>query len=119
MIQEVRRGTLTPPAGTALEQIALFRDGDGSFLSEHVAAVELLNVIRPTVAVSRYLVFCAHALHEHPEWRERLRENDTYLEPFVQEVRRFYPFFPFAAARVKETFHVGAVSASRREHVPS
>ena len=104
LIQEVRRGTLTPPSGTALGQIALFRDGDGNFLSEHTAAVELLNVIRPTVAVSRYLVFCAHALHEHPEWCERLREDDTYLEPFVQEVRRFYPFFPFAAARVKETF---------------
>ena len=105
LVQEVRRGMLTPPVGAALEQIALFRDEDGRFLSEHVAAVELLNVIRPTVAVSRYLVFCAHALHKHPEWRERLREDNTYLEPFVQEVRRFYPFFPFVAARVKETFH--------------
>ncbi len=105
LIQEVRRGTLIPPSGTALEQIALFRDGDGNFLSEHTAAAELLNVVRPVVAVSRYLVFCAHALHEHPEWRERLREDERDVEPFVQEVRRFYPFFPFVAARVKETFY--------------
>ena len=104
LIQEVRCGALTPPKGTALERIALFRDGNGDYLSEHVAAVELLNVLRPTVAVSRYVVFCAHALHEHPEWLERLREGERDIEPFVQEVRRFYPFFPFAAARVKETF---------------
>ena len=104
LIQKVRRGTLTPPLGTALEQIAFSRDLKGQLLDEHTAAVELLNVVRPVVAVSRYLVFCAHALHKHPEWRERLREDDTYVEPFVQEVRRFYPFFPFAAARVKETF---------------
>ncbi len=29
--------------------------------------------------------------------------ND-YQKMFVQEVRRFYPFFPFVAARVKQDF---------------
>ena len=32
-----------------------------------MAAVELLNVLRPTVAVDRFIVFAALALHRHPE----------------------------------------------------
>ena len=72
LIESARRGALTPPAGSALERIATHRDLDGHYLDEHAAAVELLNVIRPTVAVSRYLVFCALALHDYPEWREEV-----------------------------------------------
>jgi fatty-acid peroxygenase len=30
--------------------------------------------------------------------------DDTYLTWFVQEVRRFYPFFPFVGGRVQEEF---------------
>ena len=104
LIEKTRRGEVNPPAGSALERIATHRDLNGKGLDEHVAAVELLNVVRPIVAVARYFVFCALALHVHPEWRARLREDEGMLEPFVQEVRRFYPFFPFAAARVKDTF---------------
>ncbi len=104
LTQKTRRGEVNPPAGSALERVANYRDLSGKQLDEHVAAVELLNVVRPTVAVARYFVFCALALHDYPEWRERLRNDEGVLEPFVQEVRRFYPFFPFAAARVKHTF---------------
>jgi fatty-acid peroxygenase len=85
--------------------IASHRDHEGNLLDPAVAGVELLNVLRPTVAVDRYLVFAALALHEHPEWRERLRDaDDATLEWFVQEVRRTAPFFPFTAARVREGF---------------
>lgn len=45
----------------------------------------------------------AFALHEHPECREKLRD-DEYLELFVQEVRRFYPFFPFIGGRARYAF---------------
>jgi fatty-acid peroxygenase len=69
-----------------------------------VAAVELINVLRPTVANARYMVFIAMALQAHPEWRERLRAGDTDLEPFVHEVRRFYPFIPFIGGRVLQEF---------------
>src|SRR5699024_620964 len=31
-------------------------------------------------------------------------QDDQALENFVQEVRRYYPFFPFAGARVKKDF---------------
>ena len=103
LVERTRRGDLRPPAGSALERVASYRDPNGDYLNEHNAAVELLNVIRPTVAVARYIVFCALALHDYPEWRDRVKDEGL-LEPFVQEVRRFYPFFPFAAARVKKTF---------------
>jgi fatty-acid peroxygenase len=67
--------------------------------------VELLNLLRPTVAVSVFITFAALALHEHPECRARLAAREAgYAHGFAQEVRRFYPFFPFVGARVKRDF---------------
>ncbi len=66
--------------------------------------MELLNLLRPTVAVSRFVIYAALELRAHPEWHERLREDDQALESFAQEVRRLYAFFPFMAARVREDF---------------
>lgn len=74
-----------------------------SSLDRHTAAVELLNIIRPTVAVARYITFVAHALHEYPHVTDMLRD-DRMIEPFVQEVRRFYPFFPAVVARARKSF---------------
>lgn len=107
VVTQVRDGALRPPAGSALRIIAEHRGLDGAPLDARVAAVELLNVLRPTVAVDRFVTFAALALHEHPEWARRLAAGDDDLLPFVHEVRRFYPFFPFAAGRVRETFTVG------------
>jgi fatty-acid peroxygenase len=88
-----------------VQRIAWHRDADGSLLAPHVAAVELLNVLRPTVATSVYIVFVAHALHVEPAVRETLRSGDGKLaECFLQEVRRFYPFFPAVPALVREDF---------------
>ena len=33
-------------------------------LDPRIAAVELLNILRPTVAVSVFITFTAHALHQ-------------------------------------------------------
>lgn len=105
VVASVRDARLTPSTETALHRIAWHRELDGSLLSEEVAAVELLNVLRPTVAVDRFVVFAAMALHAHPEWRDRLRSaTDEEVTAFVHEVRRSYPFFPAAVARVRETF---------------
>lgn len=61
--------------------------------------MELINVLRPVVAVGRYVIFAALALHEHPECLRKLRTgDDDYLELFVQEVRRFYPSSPLSEA---------------------
>jgi len=104
MIQQVRDGELQPTQESALHFIATWRDLDGELLNPRVAAVELLNVLRPTVAVSVFIVQTAHALYRYPEWQEKLRNDEGLLEPFVQDVRRLYPFFPAVAARVKSTF---------------
>lgn len=70
-----------------------------------MAAVELLNVIRPIVAVSVYLTFAALALHQYPECRTPLLSPDPRSRTwFALEVRRFYPFFPSLVARVRENF---------------
>jgi fatty-acid peroxygenase len=94
------RTTSPAPAGSALAAIAEHTDSAGDPLDARVAAVELLNVLRPTVAVCWFVTFAAHALHLWPEHRDRLRDGDpAYAEAFAHEVRRFYPFAPFVCGR--------------------
>src|SRR5699024_1154959 len=74
-------------------------------LSLETAAVELLNILRPIVAVARFITFAALALHEHPAARDALQGGSKKARhQFAQEVRRFYPFFPFVGGRVLEPF---------------
>ncbi|KMO93415.1 cytochrome P450 [Streptomyces roseus] len=90
-------GELVSDSGTALEVVAWHRDADGRLLDPHTAAVELLNIIRPTVAIAWFAAFAAHALHRWPAHREPLRKDtgSRYARAFAHEVRRFYPFAPF------------------------
>jgi fatty-acid peroxygenase len=105
LVEQVRAGTLDAPEGSALRTVAEHRELDGELLEPRIAAVEMNNVLRPTVAVGRWVAFTALALHDHPEHRERLRgADDERVERFVQEVRRFYPFFPFVGAIVRHDF---------------
>jgi fatty-acid peroxygenase len=105
LVESIRAHTVDAPEDSAARTVALHRDLDGRFLPPSVAAVELLNVLRPTVAVSVFIVFAAHALQAHPECRARLQAGDAkYIECFAQEVRRWYPFFPAVAALVRHDF---------------
>jgi fatty-acid peroxygenase len=108
LIEQARRGEIDTSPGRALRVIAEHRELDGSQLDTRTAAVELLNMLRPTVAVDRFIVFVACALHEHPRWAQALRDADpddnTLVERFVHEVRRLYPFFPIQGARVRQPF---------------
>jgi fatty-acid peroxygenase len=105
VIQAVRDGRLSPAPDTALFMVAHHRDANDQAMDLHTAAVELLNVLRPTVAVSVFVTFAAHALHLNPACGSCLdAEGETYAQCFVQEVRRFYPFFPAAVALVREDF---------------
>lgn len=104
-IEGVRAGHISAPADSAVQVIALHRDADGRLLDTKTAAAELLNVLRPTVAVARYVTFAALALHDHPSCRQALIfGDDDYLGWFVQEVRRFYPFVPAIGGRVLHAF---------------
>jgi len=105
MIEDIRGGKLQPAEGTAAHEFTHHRDHEGRLLDAQIAGVELQNVLRPTVAVSVFITFAALAMHEHPECREKLATGDErYAIMFAQEVRRFYPFFPAVAARVRHGF---------------
>jgi hypothetical protein len=77
---------------------------NGKLLPAETVAVEVLNIIRPTVAIARYIAFAALALKDYPEYLNKLQQDDKLIEWFVQEVRRFYPFFPFLVALANENF---------------
>lgn len=104
MVKEVRSNRLLPNEQTALYEFSWHRDESGELLPEEVVAVEVLNIIRPTVAISVYVLFTVLALHQFPKAREQVKQGQVSKTAFVQEVRRFYPFFPVAAARVKTDF---------------
>eukprot|EP00913_Durusdinium_trenchii_P008121 g7618.t1 len=87
VIQEVRSGRLAAPKDAPISMIADHIDFDGKPLSLSTAAVELLNVLRPVVAIGRFITFGAMALHQHPEWKHRFEAGDDGLiDAFVEEV---------------------------------
>ena len=105
LIQQVRDGVLNPKEETALYQISWFKDLDGELLDLKTAAVELLNVLRPSVAVAIYFAFTALSLYQFPEIKDKLNgDNPYYLHMFIQEIRRYYPFFPFNGAITRKDF---------------
>ncbi|MDB5234847.1 MAG: fatty acid alpha hydroxylase, cytochrome [Hymenobacter sp.] len=103
-VQEVRRGRAQVPTGSPAEAFIWFEDAGGDLLSPQMAAVELINLLRPIVAIATYITFGAKALAEHAPYRKLLQQDDNYAHLFAQEVRRDFPFGPFLGARVKEAF---------------
>jgi fatty-acid peroxygenase len=55
LIDAVRAGQAQPPFDSALNAVARHRDADGQLIDRKHAAVELINFLRPTVAVSRFI----------------------------------------------------------------
>lgn len=105
LVIDLRSDGYEPLIKTPVEVIVWHRDLNDELLKPQMAAVEILNLIRPTVAVSVYLVFMLHALHFYPEVSEKLQQADEdYEDYFLNEVRRYYPFFPSVMARIKQDF---------------
>ncbi|WP_198117500.1 cytochrome P450 [Massilia rhizosphaerae] len=105
LVDAVRAGQIQPPFDSPLNVVARHRDADGELMHRKHAAVELINLLRPTVAVARYIAFALLALHEHPHCRARIAaRDDDYAAWFVQEVRRFYPFIPAMGGRALHAF---------------
>jgi fatty-acid peroxygenase len=106
VIDDARAGRTAVPPSSPTAIVAAHRDADGQLLDTHTAAVELLNVVRPSVAVTWYAVFAAHALHRHTDLRNELAASDaaSARNRFAQEIRRFYPFAPYLGARVLHDF---------------
>jgi len=103
-VRAFRRSQRDAPLDTPLALFANHINERGVRLLPRVAAVELLNVLRPVVAISVYITFLAHALERYPDWRDRVAHEADAVEWFVQEVRRFYPLFPAVFARVRRSF---------------
>ena len=105
LINEVRNGNVNPPENTALYRFSWHRDLEGNLLDTENVAVEVINILRPIVAIAIFINFIALAVHHYPEEKKKLESRDgKYAQMFVQEVRRFYPFFPFVVALVKKDF---------------
>ncbi|MGY1743419.1 MULTISPECIES: cytochrome P450 [unclassified Blastococcus] len=100
LVDDVRAGRREVPTGSVVDVVVHHRDADGEHLDPHTAAVELLNVIRPTTAIAWFLAYSGHALVRWPHHRERLAGGDpAFAEAWAHEVRRFYPFAPFIGGR--------------------
>ncbi|MDQ0231829.1 cytochrome P450 [Metabacillus malikii] len=105
LVEKVRNEQIQPSENTALYTFTSMRNLDGVLLDKETVAVEVINILRPIVAISIFINFTLLALHNHPEEREKLVSDDgKYAHMFIQEVRRYYPFFPFVVARVKQDF---------------
>ncbi len=105
IVEDVRNNKIKVGENSPLYKITFYKDTDNKLLDSKMVAIEVINTIRPIVAVSTYVVFAALALHTNPHCKEKLIKNeDNYYEIFVQEVRRFYPFTPFVVAKVKQNF---------------
>lgn len=107
LVERVRRGELDVSDDGFLAVLA-HHEEQGHRIDPEVAAVELLNVLRPVVAVSRFVTFAALALLRHPRWQEAFADGDeSDLRAFVQEVRRYHPFFPVIGGRARQAVEWG------------
>lgn len=105
LVERVREGQMDIPEGTPLRVVCEHKEEGGMPIDPDSATVELINLIRPIVAIGRFVMFAAMALDRHPEWRERFRRGDEeMIEPFCEEVRRLYPFFPVIGGRALHHF---------------
>lgn len=105
LIEDVRLGLFIVDKSTPLYQMSMCKDVNGELVDIKIAARELINLLRPIIAIATYITFIAVALYENPECKEKLKTRDPlYLEMFCQEVRRYYPFSPFVGAKVKKSF---------------
>ncbi|MEZ2354278.1 cytochrome P450 [Caballeronia sp. RCC_10] len=104
VIEDIRAGALAVDAGSPVAVIASHCDESGALLPVKIATIELINLLRPTVAVERFIVYAALALHRWPEHREDIARDSEAALRFVQEVRRYFPFFAAVGGRALVPF---------------
>ncbi|OIJ27423.1 cytochrome P450 [Nocardioides luteus] len=104
LIREARSATTrsSAPPSTPVEIIAAWRDPHDELLPVSVAAVELLNVLRPAVAVAYLGTFAVQTLDDEPRLRPALAEDPSRRHAFTQEVRRLFPFVPALAGIARQ-----------------
>lgn len=93
-IRTIRREHHPTLNENAARKVAFSRDETGNLLSLEVAAVEALNLLRPILAIGRFIVDAAQAFEREPALKARLINDPFLVEGFVEEVRRMARFFP-------------------------
>jgi fatty-acid peroxygenase len=105
LVADVRAGRVTVAENSPVAVIAGWSEVTGVQLALPIAAVELLNILRPTVAVAWFVTAAASVPEQEAHWRETVAGGDgNALASFVHEVRRLTPFAPMLAARARTTF---------------
>lgn len=99
IIQKARNGAIKVKEATALHVFSFYKDIDQKPLSLRIAAIELLNIVRPMTAMATFSCFIAHALHFNSATVKNILNDPDYPLLFIQEVRRLYPFTPAVGAR--------------------
>jgi fatty-acid peroxygenase len=99
IVRDARSGARTAPAGSA---VAVLAGVPRAELPDLAAATELLNVVRPTVAVAYFGAYAAQAVVQRPDWRPDLAAGSAaHLRAFEHELRRYYPFVPLLPGRLR------------------
>jgi fatty-acid peroxygenase len=102
VMRDLRAGRRTAPQGSAAGILAAVPRRE---LPPLAAATELLNVVRPTVAVAYFGAYAAHALDRRPDWRAPLAAGShAHLRAFELEIRRWYPFVPLLTGRLRQAY---------------
>ena len=95
---------MNPPENTTLHRFAWYRDLEGNLLDTEIAAVEVINILRPIVAIAIFINFTALAVYHYPEEREKLESGDENMLRCLYRKCAVLSFFPFVVALVKKDF---------------
>lgn len=104
LVGKIRSKEVQIQKDSILHQFIFHKDLEGNLLDVETAAVEIINILRPVVAVSVYISFIVMAMAQFPHERVKLKNTPDHGHFFIHEVRRYYPFFPFVLAKVKSAF---------------
>ncbi len=66
LVTKTRKKEKRKPGNSILSLFSFHRNLHGKLVDKRIVAVEILNLLRPVVALARYIVFAALALQDHP-----------------------------------------------------
>lgn len=127
LIEDVRSGAVQVDPDSVVRRMADLRDEKGELVTAKLAGIELQNLTRPTVAVSRFASFAAVALVENPDWAAKIKDavdtsggrliNIPEAVAFAQETRRKYPFVPMLPGLVKKDTELSGCPIAKGQRV--
>lgn len=102
LVRQLRSGRIHINEDKIIYKLAWHENDSGEILPNKVVVQELILLIRTFVASSRWVVFSQLALIEHPNLKERLQTDETYVNCFIYEVIRYFSIVPFSVAKAQK-----------------